>query len=164
VKDDSQGSKINTTLPYSQENTFCPENIYAAGTLTMSNTSFNRMQRIADQIQRELAVLLTTKAHDPRFLTVSITAVNVSPDMANATVLVSQLDEQHIKETLAALNKAAGFLRYELAHTLNLRITPRLRFIYDESISKGDHIDRLIDKAIKEDDAKGESKSEQTPE
>lgn len=122
----------------------------------MSNTSFNRMQRVADQIQRELAVLLTTKAHDPRFHTVSITAVDVSPDMANATVLVSQLDEQHIRATLAALNKAAGFLRYELAHTLNLRITPKLHFIYDESISKADRIDRLINQAIQEDGAKDE--------
>ncbi len=124
--------------------------------------TFSRMQRIADQIQRELAVLLNTKAHDPRFHTVSITAVDVSPDMANATVLVSQLNENHVKETLSALNKAAGFLRYELAHTLNLRVTPKLRFVYDESISRGQHIDRLIEQAIKE-DSKGENKGEQTP-
>jgi len=103
------------------------------------------MQRIADQIKRELAELLTSKANDPRFHTVSITGVDVSPDMANALIYVSQLEEAEIKSTLAALNKAAGFFRYHIAHTLNLRITPRLRFVFDESISRGSRISSLID-------------------
>lgn len=104
------------------------------------------MQRIADQIKRELAELLTSKVNDPRFHTLSITGVDVSPDMANALVFVSQLEESEIKTTLAALNKAAGFFRFHIAHNLNLRVTPRLRFVFDESISRGSRISSLIDR------------------
>lgn len=103
------------------------------------------MQRIGDEIQRELAQLLLTKTNDPRFQPLSITAVDVSPDMANATVLVTTLDAQNIKETLAALNHAAGFFRRALAHALNLRITPKLHFTYDKSILHANHLAALID-------------------
>lgn len=116
------------------------------------SSSHNRMQRIGDQIQRELAQLVRTKVNDPRFQTLSITAVDVSPDMANATVLVSQLDEKQITETLAALNKAAGFFRRELAQALNLRVTPRIRFAYDKSIAHGVRLSALINTVTKEQD------------
>lgn len=107
------------------------------------------MQRIAEQMQHELALLLTTKAHDPRFSEVVITAVKVAPDMANATVLISQLDEASGKQTVRALNKAAGFFRTALAKSLNLRSTPKLHFAFDETISRGNRIQTLIDLAIK---------------
>lgn len=111
--------------------------------------TYHRMQRIAEQIQHELALLLGTKAQDPRFDEVTITAVKVSPDMANATVLISQLDEMRSKQTLHALNKAAGFLRSALAKSLNLRVTPKLHFVYDDTISRGNRIQQLINSAIK---------------
>lgn len=115
----------------------------------MPNATNHRMQRIADQIQRDLAQLLRTKVNDPRFHALTITAVNVAPDMANASVYISLLEEQHMQETLSALNKAAGFFRRELAHSLNLRITPRLRFIYDQSILRGNRLSTLIDQVTK---------------
>lgn len=113
----------------------------------MSQTN-NRMQRIGDQIQQALAQLLILKIHDPRLRNISITAVDVSPDMANATVFVSTLEQEHIKEILKALEKASGFFRRELAHSLNLRITPRLRFTYDKSLANADHLNRLLDAVI----------------
>lgn len=120
-------------------------------------SSPNRMQRIADQIQRELAQLLHTKVSDPRFHTLSITAVDVSPDMMNANIYISQLNDQQMPETLAALNKAVGFFRRELAKALNLRITPRLHFIHDKSIQRGSHLSALIDSTIKkQEDSSGE--------
>lgn len=104
----------------------------------------NRMQRIGDQIQRELAQLLILKTHDPRFHETSITSVDVSPDMANATIYVSVLKEDQIKETLDALIHAAGFFRRELAHSLNLRVTPKLHFVYDKSVAQANRLDDLI--------------------
>lgn len=111
--------------------------------------SHNRMLRIADQIQRDLADMLRFRVSDPRFQLVTITHVDVSPDMANALVLISALREKEINEIIAALNKAAGFFRHELAQSLNLRITPRLKFAYDESLSRGSRISRLLNEADK---------------
>jgi ribosome-binding factor A len=107
--------------------------------------SHNRMQRIGDQIQCELSQLLLIKTNDPRLHRLSITAVQVSPDMANATVFISEQSEKPVKETLSALNNAASFLRRELAHALNLRITPRLKFVYDKSILQANRLSDLID-------------------
>jgi ribosome-binding factor A len=103
-----------------------------------------RTQRIGDEIQRELAKILAKKTNDPRLHAISITAVDVSPDMANATILMSALDEAHIPEILKTLNNAAGFFRRELAHSLNLRITPRLKFSHDKSIAHANHLSALI--------------------
>jgi ribosome-binding factor A len=102
------------------------------------------MQRIGDEIQRELAQLLHTKTNDPRLHSLSITAVQVSPDMANATVLISTLQEDNLKETLAALSHASGFFRRALAHALNLRVTPRLHFAHDKSISQANRLAALL--------------------
>jgi ribosome-binding factor A len=102
------------------------------------------MQRIADQVQQVLAQLLLLKASDPRFRTLSVTEVNVSPDMKNAQVFVSALDDEQTTDTLKALNRAAGFFRRELAQTLNLRTTPNLRFVYDTSIARGDRLASLL--------------------
>lgn len=107
--------------------------------------SYSRMQRIGDEIQRELAQLLLTKTNDPRLQGLSITSVSVSPDMANATVSVSLLKEDQIKEVLKALSNASGFFRQALARSLNLRVTPRLRFTYDKSILQANHLLNLID-------------------
>lgn len=112
--------------------------------------SHNRMQRIGDEIQHHLAQLLLTKIHDPRLNNVSITAVSVSPDMANATILISALDEKQIEEILTALNKAAGFFRKELARSLNFRITPRLKFAHDKSILRANHLINLINTVNRE--------------
>jgi ribosome-binding factor A len=109
-----------------------------------ANPTNNRMQRIGDQIQRELAQLLIAKVNDLRLHDLSITAVRVSPDMANATIYVSVLDQKNLPDALVALKHASGFLRRELAHSLNLRVTPRLQFVYDESLLKADRLTRLI--------------------
>lgn len=109
---------------------------------------YSRMQRISDQLKRELS-LLVTKANDPRFQSISITSVDVSPNMANANVYFSALNEDGIPEIQQALNHAAGFMRSELARALNLKTTPKLRFVYDNSISYGNHISTLINTGLK---------------
>lgn len=106
---------------------------------------YPRSQRVADQLQRELAELIQRVVNDPRVHMVSVTGVEVTRDLANARVFVTTLDDSHRDEVVEALNHAAGFLRHELGHRLRLRSVPHLSFSYDESIEHGLYMDRLID-------------------
>lgn len=110
---------------------------------------FSRSLRVADQIQRELAVLIRDEVKDPRMGMVSISGVEVSRDMAHAKVYVSVLgDEQAAADSLEALNHAAGFLRRELGRSMRLRTVPQLRFIHDRSLEEGARMSALIDEAL----------------
>lgn len=111
-----------------------------------------RPQRVADQIQRELAELLRLHVKDPRIGMVTITAVDVSPDLQNAKVFFTHLaGAAHAREAVEALQRSAGYLRSELAHRLKLYTVPHLYFAYDDSIETGIRISKLIDEAVKED-------------
>lgn len=124
----------------------------------------NRPQRVAELIQHTLAMLLLRGAKDPRFAAVTITSVDVSPDLANATIYISMLEEQKIPETLTALNNAAGYFRHQLADAVELRITPKLIFRYDDSISRADRISRLLDEKVENNKIKkSRSKSKKNP-
>jgi len=113
-----------------------------------------RTQRLADQIQRDLSVMIRQELKDPRLGMVTISSVKVSPDMGYAdvyvTVLGSTLDEKP-DESLEVLNAAAGFLRGELGRGLKTRITPRIRFHFDEVTARGNRMAALITTAVKED-------------
>ena len=111
--------------------------------------SHSRVDRVADLIQQTLAHLIQREVKDPRFTSITITAVDVSPDLKNAIVFVTLLDETKAEETVRALNKAAGFFRSALAAAAELRITPKLQFRYDESISRAGRVSKLIDEALK---------------
>ena len=103
--------------------------------------------RINGEVQRELSQLIRQEIKDPRVnpLT-SITRVEVAPDLKNAKVYVSVLgDEESQQNTLAGLKSAAPFIRSQLARTVNLRNTPMLHFIMDQSIEYGVNMSRLID-------------------
>ncbi len=129
-----------------------------------------RQQRVADLIQRELATLIQLEVDDPRIGMVSVTGVEVSRDLAYANVYVTilnsasgvedsrlgelpagDLDNLEIEESVKALNKAAGYLRSLLARRLKLRLTPKLRFHFDGSVSGGNKLSSLIDKALEAD-------------
>ena len=110
---------------------------------------FSRSLRVADQIQRELAVLIRDEVKDPRMGMVSISGVEVSRDMAHAKVYVSVLGEAQVAaDSLEALNHAAGFLRRELGRSMRLRSVPQLRFIHDRSLEEGARMSALIDEAL----------------
>lgn len=114
-----------------------------------------RTLRIGDLIQRELAVLLQQEARDPILKLVTVTHVKVAPDLSFAKVFITQLnDEQPVEQTLKRLNKLKKFLRFRLAHTLQLRVTPQLHFVHDASIAQGNRLASLIDKAVAEDERK----------
>ena len=106
-----------------------------------------RPQKLGDLIQRELSELVQRELRDPRVGMITITAVDVSPDISHAKVLYTTLDPAHIDEAAQGLRRAAGFLRSQLAKRIKLYTTPELRFEYDESVERGDRLSRLIDAA-----------------
>ena len=104
----------------------------------------NRMGRINEEIQRELSALIP-RVKDPRVTgMVSVTAVETSPDLKYARIYVSVLDKGNEDQVLKGLKSAGGWLRRELGRTLNLRATPELNFIRDDSIDKGAHILEML--------------------
>jgi len=116
-----------------------------------------RLKRMADQVQRELADLIRMELKDPRLGgLVTISGVKVSPDLGYAEVYVTVMgrelaDDQTAiahAETLSVLNKASGFLRAELGRRIKTRITPRLRFHYDTVTAHGNYMTQLITKAV----------------
>ncbi len=116
-----------------------------------------RLQRLSDQIQRELAVLIRDEVNDPRLTGfVTISSVKVSPDLGYAdiyvTIMEPELNDSMTKtnheESIKVLNKASGFLRTELSHSLKTRTTPRLRFHYDEVTARGNYMMDLISQAV----------------
>jgi len=108
-----------------------------------------RMQRISDLIRTTLSEILLQEAEDKRFHGVTITRLIVSRDLKNAKIYVSFMTDHPPKEMITALNHGAKYLRYRLAHTVQLRITPELRFYYDDSQVKGQRIRTLLNKALK---------------
>lgn len=108
-----------------------------------------RSNRIADQIQRELAELVRLEVRDPRVKLVTLTGVELSRDHSHAKVFFTVLGSpDHVEETEQGLQRAAGFLRSSLAHRLSTRTVPELHFAYDESIERGVRLSRMIDEAV----------------
>ena len=108
-----------------------------------------RAQRVADQIQRELADLIVNEVKVQRVGRVTITGVDVTADLAHATVRFSHLaGKEHAAEIVTALQRAAGFLRSALSHRLDLYSVPQLHFAYDDSIESGMRLSQLIDDAV----------------
>ena len=111
----------------------------------------NRIGRINEEIQREMSSLIRT-VKDPRVADagmVSVTAVETTPDLKYAKIFVSVLDKSASAQALKGMKSASGYLRRELGRALNLRNTPELTFVRDDSIDKGAHIlDMLRDPEV----------------
>jgi ribosome-binding factor A len=115
---------------------------------------FKRTDRVADQLQKELAVLIQREVKDPRLGMVTVSGVTVSRDLGYADIYVTLLGEQNperIKENLQVLKRAAGFLRSQIAKRIKLRHVPELRFHFDESVVRGQQLSSLIDEAVASD-------------
>ena len=113
---------------------------------------FPRSDRIASQVQRELARLVQHGVKDPRLSSPSILEVEVTKDLSHAKVYFSVLDPEDAEQSLQALTRASGYLQREIGKVLKARITPRLKFIYDDSNIRGRNISDLIDSAIARDE------------
>jgi ribosome-binding factor A len=105
----------------------------------------SRPERVADQIRSELASLLAREVHDPGIGFITLTRVQVSPDLQLARVYYTALgDEKARSATVRALERAAPFLRRQIGSRLRLRRTPDLKFVYDPSIAGQDRIEQLL--------------------
>lgn len=110
---------------------------------------YSRSERLSSQIHREITNLVRHSLKDPRIGDPSILEVKVSRDLSVAKIYFSLLDSDNSKEVETALNNSAGFLHHELGRILQIRIIPRLRFIYDDSDIKAMAMDALITSAMK---------------
>ncbi len=120
----------------------------------MSRVS-TRVDKVADLLKKEVALLIQSEVRDPRVGMASVTGVKVSKDLAHASVYVTLLGKSNAEEAqegIEALNKASGFLRSMLAKEASMRTTPKLKFIYDDTLAKGQHLTSLIDEALARDE------------
>lgn len=115
---------------------------------------YPRSDRLASQIQRELASLIRSGLKDPRLSAASILEVQVSKDLSHARVFFSLLDPEAVEDCLDALSRASGFLQREIGKSLKARITPKLSFIYDDTDIRGRQMSDLIDSAVASDKVK----------
>jgi len=110
-----------------------------------------RPQRVALQIQHEISLMLTRNIKDRRIGFVTVTGVEISRDLRHAKVFVSAMGtDRQKKESLEALNHAAGWIRHELGQRIRMKFLPEIVFRTDTSMDYGERIDRLLDE-IRED-------------
>ncbi|TIC83154.1 30S ribosome-binding factor RbfA [Crenobacter intestini] len=121
--------------------------------MKMARKTFSRADRMADQIQRDLAELIRAGLKDPRVGFVTITSVEVTRDYSHAKIYYTVMQEDKRALTQEILDHSAGYLRSELARGLKVFTVPQLHFVYDESIERGVHMSRLIDEVSGQDAA-----------
>ncbi len=110
---------------------------------------YPRSYRVADHIQRELAQILRFQVKDPRISEMlTISSVNVSRDLSVASVYYTLLDPAEQAQTQEGLERCSGFLRRRLSEGLRMRSVPSIRFFFDDSAERGQHLSALIDKAV----------------
>ena len=118
--------------------------------------------RINGEVQKELSNIIRNEIKDPRISPMtSVVSVEVTPDLKYCKAYISVLgDEQQQKDTIDGLKSAEGFIRKQLAHSINLRKTPQLTFIADQSIEYGIHMSHMIDEVNKKNQEMGTSAQE----
>ncbi len=114
---------------------------------------YARTDRVGQQIQKEIAVILMREIKDPRLSMTTVSAVEVTRDLAYAKVFVTFFNDNadEIKASLEVLAEAEGYIRSLLGKRLRARIMPHLRFIYDSSMSEGVRMSALVDQAVASD-------------
>ncbi len=114
-----------------------------------------RANRVAEQVQRTLAELLRREVRDPRLKPVTITHVKMSPDLSHAWVHFQLLTgDSHDPLQQEILDEAASYLRGPLGRALRLRVAPHIHFKPDEELERGNRLDDLITRAVREDAAR----------
>lgn len=115
------------------------------------NTGSNRLDRINEELKREISNIINYEVKNSNITgMISVTGVKITPDLRYAKVSVSMLNSKNVKQTLAGLKAASGFIRSRIAEKINLRITPELVFQLDESLQYGERIDRILQDITKD--------------
>ncbi|PJG86248.1 30S ribosome-binding factor RbfA [Conservatibacter flavescens] len=115
---------------------------------------FKRSDRVAQELQKEVAVILQREVKDPRIGMVTVSDVEVSSDLAYAKIFVTFLfdsDEEVVRQGMKGLEKAAPYIRTLLGKAMRLRIVPELRFVYDSSLIDGMRMSNLVTNVVRKD-------------
>lgn len=120
--------------------------------------------RINGEVLKELSNIIRSEIKDPRINPMtSVVAVEVAPDLKTCKAYISVLgDEKSQKDTITGLKSAEGYIRRQLARTVNLRNTPEIRFIFDQSIEYGINMSKLIDEVTEHDNMMHVEESSET--
>lgn len=111
-----------------------------------------RIERLESTFQEELSMILMTEVKDEDIRFVTITGCDITSDLSFAKVYFTVLEEEKRKEILEKLNNAAAFIRGKLSERVEIRHTPELKFIYDESIAYGEKIEKIIEEIHEKED------------
>ncbi len=117
----------------------------------MGIKDYSRSERVADQIQREVAEIITQELEDPRIGRVTVSGSSISKDLSNATLYITMPADGDVQRALEGLNRASGFVRRRLGQRVRMRYVPRLRFAHDETLDRATRVGELIDAAIRTD-------------
>ena len=108
---------------------------------------FKRKDRVGDQIKKEVSQIIQRELKDPGIGFVTITGVELSPDLKNARIFYSVLgDEQKRQSSDQALQRAVFFIQHEIGRKMRLKYTPKIKFVYDHSLEKGARIEKALEK------------------
>ena len=113
----------------------------------MGTNDFSRTRRVAEQVRRDLAEILARDVADPRFQNLTLSTVKVAQDLSQAKVYFTLPENEDSDKVLTALRRASGYLRRLLSERITLRTTPKLIFMYDESLEQAHRISKLLDSA-----------------
>jgi ribosome-binding factor A len=128
----------------------------------MMPREFNRSERVAGQIRRELASIIQQEVRDPDIGFVSLSDVEVTRDLAHAKVFITVFEPEKAQASIKALQSLAKFLRHRLSQEMRIRSVPELHFHHDASVETGLKMDQLIDAALASD--RNESSGDGNPE
>ena len=115
----------------------------------MGIKDYSRSERVADQIQREVAEIIAQELEDPRIGRVTVSGSSLSKDLSNATLYITMPADGDVERALEGLNRASGFVRRRLGRRVRMRYVPRLRFAHDETLDRATRVGELIDAAIR---------------
>ena len=105
-----------------------------------------KIDRIASNMVKEISYILANEVKDSNIKFVTVTDVKLASDLSYAKVYVTVFNQEKIKETIESLDKAKGFIRKKLSERIDIRHTPELSFVFDESIEYGNKIEKIIEK------------------
>lgn len=115
----------------------------------MAGKNNNRLGRIDEELKKEISNIINYELNNPKITgMISVTRAKITPDLKYAKVYVSILNSKNTKDTLANLKKSSGYIRTEIAKRINLRITPELIFVLDDSMEYGAKIDQILKEII----------------
>lgn len=118
----------------------------------MTSKNNNRLGRIDEELKKEISNIINYELKNPKITgLISVTRTKITPDLKYAKVYVSILNSKNMKDTFANLKKSSGYIKTEIAKRINLRITPELVFVLDDSMEYGAKIDQLLKEIMPKD-------------